>query len=460
MPRQLKLSADDRERLREIIDTAGLDQQALCELAKVSTGWLSGLLKERGQRPKSAEVDLVKRLTTVLVGQITTLPTERKLPTDQAETFLEFLSRYTEVAARFLPPRIYMAGGPIPIDADHYIERQDDSNIPMAIQAQVFSMIVRGPSQCGKSSLLAQLEHRARAKGFETAWFDPWAAVGSVLEAERQTADILSLTASKFAKTLAADWRLDPPVGRRIEFIEDMSGWLLASLPADRKPRLLIMDDLGSLGVKAAEEWLSFVRLIDTKRASLNLKLSVAVGMTHNFGPYFARKLEDFSSIVSWKPRIELGWLNKKQTAALERKLRGRELNLYELFHGQPYLTHEAAQDDDFREAVERWTTAQTEKNERAIVGALPYKRHLKAIKAALFGPPWQNRAHAQILTHSFSKACQPSTAARPRVDWDDDDGVFLKTAKLLNDEGGPEIEIYRLIARDLNEQANTDFSS
>src|SRR5882724_2755362 len=243
MPRQLQLSADDRERLREIIDSAGLEQQELCGLSRVSTGWLSGLLKERGQRPKSAEVDLVKRLATVLVGQLTRLPSERKLPEDQLETFLEFLSRYTEVAAKFLPPKIYMAGGPIQVDADHYIDRQQDGQLVQALQAQVFSMIVRGPVHCGKSSLLAQLQHKARAKGFETALFDPWATVASIVEAEKQPADVVALTASQLAKTLAAEWRLDPPVHRPIEFIEHLAGWLLAALPAaDRKPRLLILD--------------------------------------------------------------------------------------------------------------------------------------------------------------------------------------------------------------------------
>ena len=408
MPRQIHLSVEDSRTLREIVDHAGLGQQELSDLAGVSTGWLSGLLKERGQRPKAVEADLARRLAATLVDRITNLPAEHKLPQNLSETFLRFLARYAEVPARLLPPKIYTAGGPIPVDAAHYIERPSaDPQLLSGLQAEAFSMIVRGPVQCGKSSLLVQLENKARAKGIETAWFDPRAAVGSALDTARRPADIIAATATKLAKTLQVEWRLDLPSGRPIEYIEDVSGWLLSALDsANRKRRLLIMDDLGTLGVRAAEEWLSFVRLVDTKRASRNVGISIAVGMTHYFGPSFRRKLEEFSSIVSWSPRIELEWLSKKQSAALEEILtKDTDLNLYELFRGQPYLTHEAATDEKFRDAVQQWTSTATERTQRAVRETLPYQRHLKAIRSAILGPPWQDRSHAQRLIDSFEVA-------------------------------------------------------
>lgn len=459
MTGQVQFSADDSRLLKQIVEITRLEQQEVSRRSGVSPGWLSLLLKAQSQRSRTVEGALVQRLTNVLVKELKALQDQHEVSDDRVAWAMDFLSRYTEEAAKLMPPKIYPAGGPIPVDAAHYIKRPTvDSQLISALQIPKFSLMVRGPVQCGKSSLLAQLEHKARAKGIETAWFDPWAAVGSFLDTRKNAGDIFALTATKLVKTLEVEWRLHPPSGRPIEFKEDLSGWLFSELAsANRKPRLLILDDLGGLGPIAAEEWLSFVRLIDTKRASRDIQISVAVGMTHHFGPYFARELEGYSSNVSWEPLIELEWLNKKQTAELERRLAGYELNLYELFHGQPYLTHAAVGDADFRESVQHWLENATEKNQRSIIGALPYKRHLRAIRLAILGPPWQDQTSARRLVDSFVHLARGSDSSRDTptefsLEWDHEE--FLKTAKLMNDARRPELKIYKLIAEEMKDQS------
>jgi hypothetical protein len=154
---------------------------------------------------------------------------------------------------------------------------------------------------------------------------------------------------------------------------------------------------------------------------------------------------------VNWEPRIELGWLSEEQTADLEFKLTGKHLNLYNLFRGQPYLTHAATRDKAFRESVERWTNDPTEENQRPIMGALPYRRHLKAIKMTILGPPWQEAPGSRRLIKSFVEVCKKD-APNSSQKMDVSDEQFLKTAKLLNEKGEPALEIYRLIAEDLSE--------
>ncbi len=458
MPRQIQLSVDDVRLLREIVETAGIKRQQLCKSSKVSTGWLSLLLSPKGQQPRKVDADMVKRLSDVLLKQLTKSATEQKLSEEKLTAILSFLSRFTEAAVRWMPPKIYLPGGPVPVDADHYISRPTaDGKLQYALQVHAFTMIVRGPVQSGKSSLLAQLESKARAKGWETAWFDPW--VGSALEVGKQSADIFTQTARSFAKTLEAEWKLEPPGGRGIEFREDLSNWLFSELEsAPIKPRLLILDDLGALGAKTTEEWLSFVRLIDTKRAHRDIQISVAVGMTHHFGPYYVRMLEDESSIVAWDPKIEIAWFTKEETEELEKALTNKKLNLHRLFQGQPYLTHAAATDEAFRKAVERWNRTKASEDQPAVVGSQPYKRHLKKIRLSILGPPWHDRTHSLRLIESFVEICRRSRSTSGSVaelKLEADDKRFLETAKLIDANLKPTLSLYNLIAEDLKEESN-----
>jgi hypothetical protein len=455
MPRQLQLSVDDARLLRDIIEELALERTKLSKLSQVSTGWLSTVLGARWQQTKTVEAEMLTRVADVLIGHLRQRPLKPKLSEERVKAIASFLSRYTESATKLMPPKVYAAGGPLPVDADHYIERPlADGKLFYALQAPAFTMIARGPVQSGKSSLLAQLEAKARAKGWETSSFNPW--VGSALDG-KQPLDIFALTATSLAKTLEAEWGLDPPTGRGIEFREDLSNWLLSALDsAVRKPRLLILDDIGTLGAKTGEEWLSFVRLITNKRAPRDIQISLAIGMTHHFGPYYVRMLEDQSSVVSWDPKIELDWLSPEQAEKIEKVVAGQTLNLYKIFQGQPYLTHAAAKDESFRKAVQRWVKSKKPQDVPPVIGSQPYKRHLKLIKLAIFGPSWQDQTHATRLINSFYSLCVNGPQSVSKENLDEDDKKFLITAKLITEDLKPMLDIYSLVAEDLKDLASS----
>src|SRR5690349_17392897 len=115
MPRQIQLSVDDVRLLREIVETVGIKRPQLCKSSKVSTGWLSLLLSPKGQESRKVDAEMVKRLSDVLLKQVTKPTSDRKLSDERLTAVLGFLSRFTESAVKWMPPKIYLPGGPIPV---------------------------------------------------------------------------------------------------------------------------------------------------------------------------------------------------------------------------------------------------------------------------------------------------------------------------------------------------------
>lgn len=445
MAKQVPLSDDDRRLLGEILDILNLDNKKLAGLSKVSEPWLSQVRK--GRR-KSVDSQMLERVANVLVQSLSDSLADNKVSESRAHIALTFLSRYTAAAAALVPRKTHRPGGPVPVDAAHYIKRDADDEAMMALQDMPFTMMVAGPVQCGKSTLLARLEQKAREIGVETAWFDARLPTNPTEQKTRHQPDLNATAALALSELLQAQWGLERPRDDGPDSIPKLIHWLLKSLaPTASKPRLLILDDLSSLGTRAADDWLSlFVRKMDT-RAITRVQMSIAVGLTHQFGQDFARKLIEISSIVHWWPKIELGWLGSDEAVKLESAVTGaasEDDDLYKLFAGQPYLTHSAAVDTDFREAVRRWTEKSTTVRARAIRNALPYKRHLTAIKFAILGPTLEPDSGTTSLLETFIDACDG------RVPKDHHKELFLKKAKLLNDAGQPALPIYRLIAEDL----------
>jgi hypothetical protein len=360
------------------------------------------------------------------------------------------LGRFTTAAAALVPRKIHRPGGPMPVDAVPNIKRDADDEALMALQDLPFTMMVAGPVQCGKSTLLARLEQKARDIGVETAWFDARMSPTPNTQKAKHQPDSNAAAALALSELLQAQWGLTPARDGVPDSIPKLIRWMLEALaPTASKPRLLVLDDLANLGAHAVDDWLSlFVRKMDT-RAITRVQISIAVGVTHHFGLAFARKLVELSSIVHWSPKIELDWFGSSEVAELENAVNGAKLpnhDLWNLFKGQPYLTHAAALDTGFREAVRRWTEKPTAAKARPIREAVPYMRHLTAIKFAIMGPTLEPDIRTDPLVKTFTSAC----VGKPQLPMDHDQELFLKKAKLLDDGGKPTLSIYRLIAEDL----------
>lgn len=352
--------------------------------------------------------------------------------------------------------KLYPPGGPVPVDAAFYIPRAADLEAHQSLSEMPFTMLVVGPAQSGKSSLLARLERAAREKGVATVSFDPRVALPIRGRKSTGRFEIGSRAAMLLSQKLQSEWGLAPPRYGQTDSLINLSLQILRACENPRV-RLLILDDLASLG-DAADEWmLFFVRELHHGRATSSLPLSIAVGMTHHPSPHFFGKLVLESSAVCWWPRIDLGWFEASEAACLEERVMGSDRTstlLFETFQGQPYLTHAAAADPVFREAVVKWMQDRSPMNGGAVRATLPYRRHLAAICGKIAGPMSYGHGLGQRLLRSFIDGCSGKIPIHLN------DRRFLEATKLLAGSNGadsatrsrPALLLYELFVEDLEE--------
>jgi len=334
----------------------------------------------------------------------------------------------------------YYPGGPVNVDAGHYINRDWDDEAVDALEGPPFTLLVQGPVQCGKSSLLTRLQKSARDIGIATAWFDPSAYTADTYHRPSHTTNSNTRAAKALAEHLQNEWMLDPPRKGRIE---SLGPWLMKALEhTASQPRLLIIDDLASLGFEATEAWLKFLREVQNRRAS-GVRMSVAVGLTHSFGSDFEFRQMRIDSNVSWNPRVELDWFNRDEVRDLETRVLGApsaDDDLYDLFAGQPYLTHAAAHDKRFRESVRAWRDVPEDQAAELVRGSKFYKHHQAGILWAMLGKTTRPDADTRKILQSFVTACSGDAKINP-----DYEGFFRK-AKLIGRDGAPSLGIYSLM--------------
>jgi len=290
MTRPIDLSDDDRNLFIEIVEATGMSRKTLALQSEVTQSWLSQVLNGKHTKIDS---DMLNRIAHTLTKGLQECPKGGKFNQDRVTGALTFLSRFTDSAVEPPPTKIYPPGGPVPVDASHYINSTANQEVLSGLARGPFTLLVRGPVQCGKSSLLARLEKGAREIGIETAWFDPRIPVSPSPQRGSQETDVNRAAAMALSELLETQWNLELPKNSTTDSIPRLVNWMLRALgPTASKPRLLIVDDLASLGPRAAEDWLSlFFRALHNKRATGGPQLSIAVAITAHFGPAFSRRL-------------------------------------------------------------------------------------------------------------------------------------------------------------------------
>jgi transcriptional regulator with XRE-family HTH domain len=442
---KVRLSNDDRSLLREILYAKGLTQKELASRTDVTQPWLSQVLS--GRRTNVSEVAL-DRIATVLLEYLKRRKGEKGFSNERASAAIGLLTRFSKTAGELLRPKIFRPGGPVPVDADHFIDRDADSEALQALLEWPFTMLVSGPVQCGKSSLFVRLAQKAREQGIEAAWFDPRLPALSPLPDGEQRTEINAIAFSTLSDLLQSQWGLDPPRQGGIDSPFRLLAWLLTALaPTASKPRLLIIDDLARLGAASMEDWMLLVRAMNNSSVRGELAVSVAVGLTTCFGPNLGKRMMTISSITQWSPWIKLGWFDRQHVTQFAFSINGDARDAadnYAFFLGQPYLTHAAARGGDLIESVRRWIDKPSESTAQLVRETQAYRQHLNGIRFSIFGPTRESTQETRALLQSFVEACSGSV---PR---DGDHRLFLQSAKLINAADEPSLPIYRLIANDL----------
>lgn len=462
MPRRVPFSVEDSQRLADLVVSLDLTQRALAESSRVGQPWLSYLL--RAKRLTNTDAVKLERVANELASVVLQHLDAGSLAREQAQVALSFLARFAHVTAvaplREDPP----PGGPIPIDALPYVPREEDEFLANLLLTGSSDVLVWGPPQSGKSTALAFLQRRAYDLGIEAAWFDPQPSI----ETDDDVPDADAETASALCELLQAKWALGLPRFAPVNSIAKLNSWLVAELSrTPAKPRLLIIDDLANIGRGAPARWISrFVRYIANSRATQQLRISFAIGVTHRFGVKFAAQIAS-SSDHYWKRRIEVGWLKQPQVTTMVAQLRQHldsdididafADDLFEIFQGQPFLTHAATIDHAFFADVITWMRHDTTHTSDALRQHTWYRRHRKAIELAILGSAGTPHGDIADLLDLFLKLCDPKPDDNPfdalTGSINSHHKTFLLKAGLVNEQGRPALALYRLIARDLAER-------
>lgn len=225
---------EDRQLLAKIISSTGVSQKDLAIQAGVNRSWFKQVMESR---PKRVDRVLLGRIAERLADQVKAETAALMFPEDDGRAALALLSRLTQELKR--DAKIYNPGGPVPIDAGHYVRREADDEIGRALRDFPFTMLVTGPVQCGKSSLLTRLENKATSLGIDTLSFDP-VSVRSQLASAAGPDEMSKISSLALAESLKARWRLQEPSDIIPDSIPRIYQWIIRSLePTKTRPKLL-----------------------------------------------------------------------------------------------------------------------------------------------------------------------------------------------------------------------------
>lgn len=458
MANRIKFSDSDRDILKKALNFLDLDQSELSGKIGITQSGLSQLL---GGQTKSVGSEVFAKMIDSLVEKARLVEKDQKKAVDnQFYEIAGFLSRFSSSAKNLIPTKIFPSGEILPVNAKNYIERQFDKEILAEFQDMPFTLLVSGPAQTGKSSLLANLESTAKSKGIQTLWFDPKQEIPAGAEIKDQY-ELNKLLIKSFVAQLQREWKLPALASEEpLETVPDLLNWMKTALiPTKYTPRVLIIDDLGRLGMLAAEHWLRrFVREAHNERAKTGAtgSMSIAIGISYGYHEGVNTASLLISSIVYWSKEIIVDWFNKDEVKELAKKMEiilPKGTNLYDLFGGHPYLTNVALNDKDFLDANIKWKNQMTEQNARPIRGAKPYKLLLNAARRAILGPSWDKpELNKNVLKNLFSRYKDPKFEAGKIYK------QFLIDAKFLKSDNNsdntsiskPTIDLYRLVIEDL----------
>jgi energy-coupling factor transporter ATP-binding protein EcfA2 len=328
--------------------------------------------------PGDAEAELFGLLHAAITDGAS-LP-EAPSSDDTAVLSLTDLSVAAEEKGAPLPaadPRIVMETGTIRLDSPFYVQRREDGVAESSLAQPGSTIVVKGPRQSGKSSLLARIHALSKQKGQRSIYLDfqtfdepQLASLGAVL---------LTL-AKRIARALAttlkpADvWDSDL-LGEKGSFAEFLGR---AVLDGSSSPVVLILDEVDRLFDRSYRgDFFAAVRGWHNNRAMEEGWENLHLVLGHATDP--ALWIENLNeSPFNVGDRLRLGDFTRDQVADLNKR-HGRPLRapeevtgLMELVGGHPYLVRQAL----YVLATERWSLARLRDEAGKDTG--PFGDHLR----------------------------------------------------------------------------------
>jgi hypothetical protein len=274
-------------------------------------------------------------------------------------------------------PRIIMETGTVRLDSPFYIRRREDGVAESCLAEPGSTIVVKGPRQSGKSSLLARIHALSKQAGRSSVYIDFQAFDDPQLAS---LGTVLQTLARRIARTLKTTlqpvdvWDSDL-LGEKGSFAEFLGR---AVLDVSSSPVVLILDEVDRLfHLPYRGDFFAAVRGWHNNRATDEAwdRLHLVIGHAIDTALWIENLNESPFNVGD---RLELGDFNRDEVADLNKR-HGTPLgspeevaDLMELVGGQPYLTRQAL----YLLVTERWSLARL--REEAVKETSPFGDHLR----------------------------------------------------------------------------------
>ena len=328
--------------------------------------------------PGDPEEKLFVLLHTAITG-VASLP-EAPASEDTAVLSLTDLAVAAERKGAPLPaadPRIVMETGTIRLDSPFYVRRREDGTAESCLTQPGSTIVVKGPRQSGKSSLLARLHALSKKEGRRSVYVD-FQTFDDPQLASLHT--VLQTLARRIARTLKTTLQPDDVwdsdlLGEKGSFAEFL---VQAVLGGSSSPVVLLLDEVDRLFDRSYRgDFFAAVRGWHNNRATDEAWENLHLVLGHATDP--AMWIEDLNqSPFNVGDRLRLSDFTRDQVWNLNdrhgKPLRSAEEidGLMELVGGHPYLVRQAL----YVLATERWSLAQL--RDEAGKDSGPFGDHLR----------------------------------------------------------------------------------
>jgi hypothetical protein len=279
------------------------------------------------------------------------------------------------------------------------------------------TVIIKGPRQSGKSSLLARICSSARRNNQRLCYVDFQLMDDAQLNSLRTLLRCLAWKIARFFRTSVKPEPWDETLGDK----EVLTGFIEDSVLGDGEPAIFIFDEVDRVfDYPCRDDFFALIRAWHNRRATQNNWERVDIVLAHSTDP--SLWIQDVNqSPFNVGERVQLEDFDADQIAALShrhrlRLSRDRDIvKLMTLVGGQPYLIRQAL----YTMATRQWPVSTL--NDVAIEERGPFGDHLRQFRWKLHRNERLRVAIAQILQRG---ACH-----------DDRDFQKLKAAGLVRGE-------------------------
>jgi hypothetical protein len=353
--------------------------------------------------PGDAEAELFALLHSAITEEAS-LPLT-PLSDDTAVLSLTDLAAAAEWKGAPLPaadPRIVMETGTIRLDSPFYVRRREDRVAEICLTQPGSTIVVKGPRQSGKSSLLTRVRALSKQAGRRAIYLD-----FQTFDEQQLTSlhTVLLALARRIARTLNTNLQPDQVwdsefLGEKGSFAEFLSR---AVLDGSSSPVVLILDEVDRLFDRSYRgDFFAAVRGWHNNRATDEAWENLYLVLGHATDP--ALWIENLNeSPFNVGDRLRLGDFTRDQVKDLNDRHRkplhtlGEIDGLMKLVGGHPYLVRQAL----YVLATERWPLARL--REEAPKDTGPFGDHLRRHLWAL---SQNDRVRTAITKIARGKGC------------------------------------------------------